>query len=349
VTRVVESVGDDLIVEREFHSGIICQRGVTMRKIAFAALFVFLACPVGAQEIFVSGGFASDVNMHGDSGEWSVSYGQDLTEHLALSISYINEGHQPNHYRDGIAPQIWGRAAPFDPRLSFALGAGPYLYFDTKVASDSDEYENHHGLGVIFSGTATWYGLSPFLLQVRANYIGVDRSFDSFSASFGIGWLLQAKPGPGEPPKAGKSIREADNEIGFFLGKSVLNSAKSEQGDAMSVEYRRRLLPYLELSAAWLNEGDSRPIGRSGFMSQLWLVRGFIDDRLSLGIGGGPYLARDKYDGDDGSRTTLAGAVSLMALYRFTPHLGFRGMFHRIVPHFCRDTDVFMGGLVVAF
>lgn len=342
-------MGDDLIVEQEFHSGNACQRGITMRKIAFAVLFVFLACPVGAQEIFVSGGFASDVSMQEDSGEWSVSYGQDLAEHLALSISYINEGHQPNHYRDGIAPQIWGRAAPFDPRLSFALGAGPYLYFDTKVASDSDEYENLHGLGVIFSGTATWYGLSPFLLQVRANYIGVDRSFDSFSASFGIGWLLQAKPGPGEPPKAGKSIREADNEIGFFLGKSVLNSAKSEQGNAMSVEYRRRLLPYLELAAAWLNEGDSRPIGRYGFMSQLWLVRGFFDDRLSLGIGGGPYLARDKYDGDEGSRTTLAGAVSLMALCRFTPHLGFRGMFHRIVTDYSRDTDVFMGGLVVAF
>jgi len=49
--------------------------------------------------------------------------------HAAISFSYINKGHQPNHYRDGLAAQIWGRTPLLDQRLSLALGVGSFTLF----------------------------------------------------------------------------------------------------------------------------------------------------------------------------------------------------------------------------
>jgi hypothetical protein len=321
-----------------------------MKRIVFALLLTVLACPATAQEIFVSGGFTQDTQTRIDVPQWSVTYRQNLGEYMAFSFSYINEGHQPNDYRDGLAAQIWGRVPILDQRLSLALGVGPFAYSDTKVTAVRDTYENAHGFGIISSATATWSGLSPMLFQVRLNHIATQHSFDTLSATFGIGYLLGTPPpSPGSQPKPARDERTADNEITLLLGQTVLNSARSEKDTAMSVEYRRGLLPSVDWTITWLNEGDTRPIGRWGVATQLWGVRSFFDDHLSLGIGAGPYFARDKYSGGDGQRTTVAGDVSFMAAYWFLPRLALRASFSRIITDYSRDTDVFLGGLAYRF
>ena len=318
----------------------------TMKKIVLILLFVVLACPAMAQEMFINGGATRDTKTGTTAGQWSVTYLQGLGKYAAFSFSYINEGHQPNHYRDGLAGQIWGRTAILNQRLSLALGVGPFAYADTKVTPVRDTFENAHGFGIISSATATWLGLSPFLLQVRFNYITTQHSFDTLSATFGIGYLLDAKP---SQPKPTQSTGTTKNEITLLLGQTVLNSARGEKGTAMSVEYRRKLFRYMDWTVAWLNEGDTRPIGRWGVNTQLWAVRDFFDDHLVLGIGAGPYFARDKYSGEDGQRSTIAGDVSFMAAYRFLPQLALRFSFSRIITDYSRDTDVFMGGLSYRF
>ena len=320
-----------------------------MKKVIFALLFVVLACPAFAQELFVNGGFTQDVKTRTDVLQWSVTYRQGLGEYAAFSFSYMNEGHQPNHYRDGLAAQIWGRTSMLDPRLSLALGVGPFAYADTKVTPVRDVYEDAHGFGIISSATATWSGLSPFLLQARLNYIATQHSFDTLSATFGIGYLLGDAPRPGSPSKPARTEQTTGSEITLFLGQTVLNSAKGEKDTAMSVEYRHGLLRYVDWTIAWLNEGDTRPIGRWGVATQLWGVRAFFDDHLALGIGAGPYFARDKYSGDRGQRSTIAGDLSFMAAYRFLPHLALRAAFSRIITDYGRDTDVFLGGLAYRF
>jgi hypothetical protein len=65
-------------------------------------------------------------------------------------MSWINEGHVPNHHRDGIAAQFWIGTTAFDPRLSFAAGIGPY-YFDTTRTAGSDAETDIHGWGVLYS------------------------------------------------------------------------------------------------------------------------------------------------------------------------------------------------------
>jgi hypothetical protein len=324
-------------------------RDVEVIKTVFAVLLVIMACPAIAQELFVNGGVTQDTKTSTTAAQWSVTYRQGLGEHTAFSFSYINEGHQPNHYRDGLAAQIWGRTNILDQQLSLALGVGPFAYADTKVTPVRAIYEDAHGFGIISSGTATWQGLRPFLFQVRLNYIATQHSFDTLSGTFGIGYLLDAEPSQGSVPKPIPSGRRTNNEITLFLGQTVLNSAKSETDIAMSVEYRRNLGRYIDWTITWLNEGDARPIGRWGVATQLWAVRAFFDDHLALGIGVGPYFARDKYSGGNGQRTTVAGDLSFMAAYRFHPRFAIRAAFSRIITDYSRDTDVFLGGLVYRF
>ncbi|NPU83828.1 MAG: hypothetical protein HPY65_05005 [Syntrophaceae bacterium] len=185
-----------------------------MKKIVLVLLFVTLSCPVMAQEMFVNVGGTYDTNTRNARNQWSVTYRQDLGDHAAFSFSYINEGHQINHYRDGLAAQIWGHTDLIDSRLSLALGIGPFAYADTQVVPITETFQDRHGFGVISSATATWYGLRPLLLQVRFNYIATERSFDTLSGTFGIGYLLGASASPESSCKP--ADRERTTKSHFF-------------------------------------------------------------------------------------------------------------------------------------
>jgi hypothetical protein len=204
-----------------------------------------------------------------------------------------------------------------------------------------------HGIGLISSLAATWYGVSPLLFQLRADYIVTSNSFDSLAATFGIGYQLDAASAPG--PVHSDHAQAADNEITGFLGASVPNNSRSESAFSQSLEYRRRLSQYFEWTAAFLNEGNSSSsVSRYGLVSQVWAVREFYGDHLALGIGAGPYLLRDASH-DEGSTTTLAAMVSLTGSYRFSPHWAVRFTWNRVLTDYDRDADVFMGGLAYRF
>ncbi len=319
-----------------------------MKKICLVLVIVMLACPAAAQEVHVAGGITQDTKTSTVSGRWSVTYIQGFAKYGAFSFSYINEGHQPNHFRDGIAVQVWGHKNILNSPLLIALGIGPYAYFDTEVAPVTDAFENAHGLGIITSASATWYGLSPLLLQARLNYMLTINSFDTLSATLGIGYLLDTPVfSPGVQIKPAKIRRATDNELTVYLGKAILNSAKSEQNTAYSVEYRRGLGTYVDWTIAWLTEGGNSPIGRYGVTTKLWLVHPIIRDHLEFGIGAGPYIANDNVT--EGHRTIVAGDVSVMMVYWFNPHIGLRGNWSRIITDYSRDTDVFLGGLTYHF
>jgi len=313
-------------------------------------IVVLLACPLPAEELFVHGGAAMDTNTNSFSGQWSVSYMKDLGEYTAFGFSYLNEGHQPYHYRDSLAAQIWGKKRIPDSRLSLALGIGPLIYFDTRVVPLTDRYEDAHGLGVVSSAAATWYGLSPLLLQVRLNYITVRDSFDTLAATVGVGYLLDAPDASESRPDSLRNSANPDDEIALYFGYATLNSAKSETDIAGSIEYRRHLGRHVDWTVAFLNEGDERPLGRYGITSQLWALQPFFGDRLELGLGFGPYIARDEYGKADGSRMiAIASNISAMAAYRLSPRFALRAVWSRIVTDYSRDTDVYLGGLSYSF
>jgi len=311
---------------------------------------VLVASPLAAEELFFNSGAAMDTNSRSISGQWSVSYMQDLGKYAAFGLSYLNEGHQPYHYRDSLAAQIWGKMKIPDSQFSLALGIGPLLYFDTRVVPLTDRYEDAHGLGAVTSATATWYGWSPLLLQVRLNYITVRDSFDTLSATAGIGYLLEAPSAEEARPGPARDFERPVDEIALYFGYATLNSAKSETDVAGALEYRRHFGRHVDWTVALLGEGDHRPLGRYGITSQLWVLQPFFADRLELGMGFGPYVAHDEYGSEDGSRmTALAGNISAMAAWRLSPHFALRAVWSRIVTDYHRDTDVYLGGLSYSF
>lgn len=314
-------------------------------------MLALLASPAVAQEVFVNGGVMRNDQISETEGQWSAMYRQDLGKHTAFSLTYINEAHRSSSYRDGLSAQVWGRAGIGDLPLSLALGIGPYAYFDTRVSSAAaDAYRNAHGFGILSSATATWHGVSPWLLQARIDYIINHDTYDTLSATLGIGYLLEAPASPGSQPQPAEHERMTDNEITLYLGPRVLNSDNTEHSFAGGIEYRRSLGTYIDWTIAILHEGDTRPLSRYGIATQLWAVRSFFDHRLDLGIGAGPYLARDRNgDGEGQATTTVAGDVSVTAAYRLRPRLALRATWSRIITDYSRDTDLFFGGLAYRF
>jgi hypothetical protein len=318
-----------------------------MRNVVPVLLLLLLSGTASAHEFFVNAGLTRDTQTSTARLQWSTTYLQEIDKHLAFSFSYINEGHQVNHYRDGIAGQLWGRAGVWDRNLVFGLGAGPYAFFDTHTGANG-VFHDEHGIAALFSGTATLYALSPLLFQARINYLAASRSFSTFSGTIGIGYELGTNKTP-TGKSGGQDIGALRNEITAYTGVTVLNTRKNEQGTSWAIEYRRSLATYLDWTAMGLWEGANRPVARSGLMSQVWLAHPFFAEHLTLGAGFGPYLAHDKYQQGNEDKTKLDWAASFSASVRFLERFALRASWSRIITTHDRDTDVFLGGLSYRF
>ena len=323
---------------------------MTVLRIAVPALFLLLHVTTSwAQEFYAYGLRIEDANAHNHAYSWGLAYMEGVGEHAMVSLTYLNEGHFPDHHRDGYALQFWGRTTIIDRRLSLAAGIGPYLYFDTVSGRGQIDSYDTQGLGGIFSLAATWYTESRWLFQVRGNWIGIANSFNTLSVSAGIGYQLDAPSSPGPRTAAPRQDEQTtNNEITLFMGESTLNRFESRHTAAEALEYRRGLTSNIDLTVGFLNEGSSIPLERYGITSQLWLVRAFFDDRVALGVGFGPYLAYDEYRGRQGS-TTVNALIGLTASYRLSPNWAVRLIWDRVATNYDQDTDVVLGGLAYCF
>jgi len=316
-------------------------------------LFVLAPCHVRAQELHGFGGLMQNTDTDEHSYSWQLEYQEGLGEHFAFSIGYLNEGHVPEHHRDGHMAQFWTRTDILDRRLSLAAGIGPFRYFDTTAAKEGASYQNDHGWGVAMSLAATWYTEDRWLFQLRTNVVKTDQSIDTVSTSIGIGYQLEAPPTRGPLATVTPHRRETtENELTVFLGRTIVNSFNSEHSVAAAVEYRRGLWRFVDWTAGWIFEGDNRLSRRNGLTTQLWATRAVLDDRLSLGFGAGPYINIDHYRNplQTSERTrAISGIVTLTASYRLTPDWALRSSWNRIVTSYNRDTDVILGGVGYRF
>jgi hypothetical protein len=329
-----------------------------MRWFLVLILLLVSVSPASGGELFVFYGNSSETGRQYDSFAYQVEYREGLGENAAVTVSYLNEGHLPNHHRDGLAPfTLWGRVNLLDRHLSLAVGAGPYLYADT-TQTPLGLPSNEHGLGGLFGASATWYLESRLLFQARINWVMTRDRFDidTVTAVAGIGYQLDDPVAVGpllKPPS--QRERTTNNELTLFLGQTVVNNPGNPKSIASCVEYRHGLFPYLDVTAALLNEGDNELIRRNGAITQLWLVRDFMGDHLALGGGFGAYLAIDKRGGpppDKGGSAFASGIMSVTASLRnfsFNPDLTVRLMMNRIVTNYSKDTDIFLFGLGYRF
>jgi hypothetical protein len=89
------------------------------------------------------------VSDSANSISWEASYREGLGRYAAWSFSWVNEGHIPDHHRDGQTLQIWGRLPLLNDRLELSAGVGPYRYFDTTAAQAGGDYSQYPWLGRI--------------------------------------------------------------------------------------------------------------------------------------------------------------------------------------------------------
>lgn len=324
-----------------------------LRQLMYAAVCAALLTGVHpeahAQEFYVLGGLQQTPSLGEKTYGYTYEYAHNLTDNVYASFSYLNEGHVTNHHRDGHSAQLWGRLLSADRRFAFSLGVGPYRYFDTTVRTAEGGANDQHGWGILISAAGTWYiNGGPWILQARYNRAQAFGSIDTNTFLIGVGYQLDrgGRDGPVVPATSYNSLTTR-NELTVFGGTTIVNNFDSPSGVAYAAEYRRGILPYVDLTATYLNEGDARVVRRQGLAAQAWLVRPFFNDHLTLGIGFGPYFARDHDDG--GGVTRTLGLFTMSASYRLSPSWTTRFSWHRTVTTNSRDTDVMVLGLGYRF
>ena len=277
---------------------------------------------------------------------WGVSYVYRGKSPFGWSFTYANEGYFPDHYRDGVGLEAIVHAQPFTPNWSFAAAAGPYVYFDSVFFPETTNYTNQHGLGLKFDLTTT-YDWSPVVLLLGLSHVYTFNSFNTTALIFGLGFQLEPTN-----PMQWCLLDTKNNELSAFTGRSMVDAGSGETERALPivVDYRHHFAHHIDWSVSFLHEGATMLSNRSGFASEIWARNSFFSDRLSLSMGVGPYIAREK-EPTNNQRTVTNGLISASASYVFYKPWGLlgRATWHRVYTHYNRDSDIFLLGLGVNF
>ena len=309
------------------------------------------AAPLRAQELSVLGGMGRASAPSESSYSWGFTYLQALDHYNALSYSWINEGHFTGHHRDGFALQYWRRAWFFDQHLALAAGIGAYNFFDTTASDEGRPYSDVHGWAMIYSLSATWYTRSSWFYQLRLNQINAFGSIHTTTGMLGIGYQLDASGGQSASSGGWDLRTNSRNELTALAGITEVNSLHSPSAFAMSAEYRHGFGSYVDATLTWIDEGKTELTRRNGVASQVWLSRGFYDDKLRLGFGAGPYIAVDTWrvHGGTESGDKVSALITMTASYQFAKHWLVRASWNRVLTGYDKDSDIYLAGVGYRF
>ena len=327
-----------------------------------SALILSCACAgLHAQELSVLVGKTTEESFKHSSYAWQLDYRQDFYQYLASSVSYINEGHLPGHYRDGTAWEAWGNLPLFDGQVALSAGVGAYYYFDTEVLAGNNS-NDIHGTAPIFSLSLTGYLSDRMFYRVMINRINPSGDIKTNSAMIGVGyWFGPALRPVGTQPDKGAATGSqyvTEPQFTVFGGQSVVNTFLNQKALAGAAEYRQGIIPHLDGTASFIYEGDPKIVRRSGVAFQLWPVNTFFDESTSVGIGVGPYVFIDRNHPVSTGQAVNVGLndpaavapmVSLTVARQLSDTWIVRVVWDRVVSNYNRDSDIFLVGLGYRF
>jgi len=318
----------------------ISSRGRRLRQLCVILLAV-ATTRAGAQQFSILTGPIRDKSWNDDAYAYTVSYSEPLSKLFSYSLAYVNEGQLTDHHRDGLAAQLWA-GVNFTPRWSAKAGIGPYLYFDT-ASRPGVVYSDDHAVGIISSVSTQYQFTKHWGVELRANRILTHKSIDTTSILVGVGYTFDASvlPGSAAGDTWWQSDRHRPNEIGVYVGKTVVNNFESETARAYQIEYRRSLSRQIDWTVSALHEGAPGPLDRRGVATQIWATRELFDNRATIGAGFGPYIARDSNDNDN---TRVLPMLSLTAGLKMPGNFIARVTWNRVATRNDRDTDVVLIG-----
>ena len=314
-------------------------------SVLLAALWVLVAAGARAQSFSVLAGGLEDRDTAERSYTWSLDYQHPVYHGLGLGAAWINEGHLTNHHRDGLAGQLW-LGTKFD-RMSLAVGAGPYYYFDTTQQPGDRREVDSHGWGFVYSAALSWQLGHRWVHQLRVNRVA---STDQ-PATTGILYITTVD-------ETFDDLSDTDLDVINTHGRDIANYVNAGGGlftqaespfNAKSVELRRTSGGQFEWTLAWLDEGTSGRLHRDGFSAQGWLARRWHEGNTTLAVGVGPYAIVDTFGEQRQKTRHLAGLASLSASQRFAAHWRGRISFSRVVGTHPFDSDVLLVGTSYAF
>jgi len=287
-----------------------------------------------SQQISVLGG-----PIFNDKGDISVSvmaeYSQHIQDLFSFSVGFLNEGHfdsPSKHHRDGLVGQAWIGGTDISKKVSIRLGFGPYLYFDSTTNG-----RNLHSVGAITSLDFQYALTDKWFLDLRGSYILASR-MNTMPLFAGLGYKFDSS-------NVSVNKEPTRNELDLFLGFSVVNSPGSNTSFAGAIEYRKNVWNHIDITVAYLNEGNNKSVKRQGGTSQIWFMQK-LSDCFEVGIGGGIYEAYDSYRN---TSLTTNGIVSLTGSYRIYNNWATRITWDRVLTSYNRDSDVVLVGLGYEF
>jgi len=315
-------------------------------------LFACLSAGADAEEIALLGGATDTDEDKSGSYAWGLEYREELLSHLDASLGYLNEGHLPGHHRDGGMLQFWANTGSWRDRFTLALGAGPYVYFDTQFHDNYAGYRNEHGVALIVSGRVTYSLSSKWFALLDINKVMLADP-GTRSVMLGVGYRLERFTATPDGQRSSDQVGGAgtlQNEVGFFIGQTVLNNLSSNKSTDFGFEYRYRVARHVELSGSLLNEGVGAVERHASIIGEMWAIQELLGRRFAVGLGAGPYVALSAYDTHDGRPgARVVGLASMTLSWRFTRPLVLRVSWHRAFTSDDEDRDIITAGFGLRF
>lgn len=317
-----------------------------MQRTLIAALALAASGAASAQEVTAYGGALRVREADEMTFSVGASYSHPVSEHFALSLSYLNEGHPLEHHRDGVASQLWVRTGYNKPGWSFGAGAGQYYYFDTTDlhSPSGRRYTNDHGWANIVSVQATYhYPDSRWYNQIQINRIQPDSKDATTSLLLGVGYQFNGIKGD----KLHMEGASTDESVSLMGGRGIRNSLRSESSTIAALEYRRAVGRYVDWTVTAIDEGNRPQSKRNGVATQLWLIRS-LSPKVELGMGAGWYFNAKVPDGNQ-ARSHKAGLVSVATRYHLSKQVVGVVNFGRVITDYHRDADLLLLGVGYSF
>jgi hypothetical protein len=241
-----------------------------------------------AQSLAVLAGLTESDDHQIQTYAWQIEFQQQLTPLLSGSLSWLNEGHVPDHHRDGAAAQLWLNSPRWRDRIVLSVGAGPYVYFDTQPADSGRGFSNVHSLAAVFSAAATADLGAGWFLRLNLNDVWAPADVGTYSVLLGGGYRFGSS-GSAAPASSERAASDYRQQIQLFAGEMILNDPSSRSGRTYGADYRFELARWAAWSASWFYDPGSPSGRRDRAATQLWLVEPMAGDRLALSIGLGVY------------------------------------------------------------
>ena len=279
---------------------------------------------------------------------WGLEYREPLTDHLAASFAWLNEGHLPNNHRDGQTVQLWWHTRKDPLGLVFEGGIGPYRYYDTHALNPDPEFRDVHGWGAVASAAVDWYFASHWFSFLRVNEISASDKYSSTSLVVGAGYRFASKLDLSHSDATSEGSDGTGTmplwEIDGMMGERIANTRHSEAGLAESLNVSRALSEHFAASITFISGQDTTLNWRDGFAAQLWLQQR-LTSHLRVAVGAGGFIvSEDDSIKDASAPSNLAVMVSVSVAYSITPRWITRVVWDRIGTGDDHDCDILLLG-----